>query len=144
MNCLSTTGYLSVINGCLFHGIACPMDPSGLGAPTNHRTNSTSDASGDLCQPSPHPWKSMDIYRSYEIAEYLWISWVSMDRRLGGDSNQEIVSCRAMRACVRARGLVAQWNSIPKEVAPISPFPFMGRRFSFFPFGSPNFSFSLV
>ena len=48
------------------------------------------------------------------------------DRRLGGESNREVVSCRAVRACLRARGLVAQWTWLAKVFATISPFPFWG------------------
>ena len=60
---------------------------------------------------------------------------------LGGESNQEIVSCRAVRACGRARGLVAQWNWISKVLATIFPFSFGGAELSLLPFWGDEFSF---
>ena len=66
--------------------------------------------------------------------------WIIHDRRLGGESNGEIVSFLFVRACVRACGLVAEWNSNPKDRAPFSlslwpwrafPFPFCQRAFPF-------------
>ena len=63
------------------------------------------------------------------------------NRRLGGESNREIVSFRVVRAFLRARGLVALWNSMPKLRAYLFPFPLWGAELSLFPFGAPSFPF---
>ena len=62
---------------------------------------------------------------------YLEYSGVAKGRRLGGESNREIVSCRAVCACVRSGCLV---ESDLKSPCPIFLFPFMGRRAFPFPF----------
>ena len=59
---------------------------------------------------------------------------VLIDRRLLVECNREIVSCRAVRACVRKRGLVAYWTWIAKVVAYIFSFLLLGRRAFPFPF----------
>ena len=43
-----------------------------------------------------------------------------------------------VRACMRARGLVAEWNPIPKEGPLFSLFPFGWGSFSFSPPPTPN------
>ena len=39
----------------------------------------------------------------------------------------------SFRSCVRAGGVVAQWNSSPNEAADRFPFPIWGAGLSFFP-----------
>ncbi len=46
----------------------------------------------------------------------------------GDETNREIVSCRAVRACVRARALVVRWNFGSNVRPGFSLFPFLERR----------------
>jgi hypothetical protein len=68
---------------------------------------------------------------------------VSLNRRLGGESNREIVSCRAGRAYVRARGVGSSEISAKSWVA---PFPFSLLAAPAFPFSltRPYVPFSLA
>ena len=65
-----------------------------------------------------------------------------MDRRLGGESNWEIVSFRSF-VRVRARGLFVEWEFTANVPGDISLFPFRPPHFSFFPSRIGDFSFYL-
>ena len=64
-----------------------------------------------------------------------------MYRRLGGESNREIVS---FRSHVRTRGGLIEVRSVKNVWFALFPFPFWLGRFSLFPFGSGGFPFSLL
>ena len=69
-------------------------------------------------------------------------SWM-LDRSLGGESNQEIVSCRAVRACLRAVWLPIGIGS--QKSLPTFPFSLLvSASFPFSLFGVGSFPFSLV
>ena len=54
-------------------------------------------------------------------------------RRLGwGESNRELVPFRFARACLRARGLVAPWNSIAEVAITLFSFSFWVDELSLF------------
>ena len=82
---------------------------------------------------SPAPWKLQSMQRKKSQRHYVTASrWQiqagPMDRRLGGESNREIVSCRA---CVRAQS-VSLVRSRPQFAIPSpSLFPLCPRAFPF-------------
>ena len=55
------------------------------------------------------------------------------DRRLGGESNREIVSFRFVRSCVRARGVDVRWMQSGNRPVAAFRFPFSHNGFSLFP-----------
>ena len=64
----------------------------------------------------------MYMYMYMCMYMYLYMS-MYMYRRLGGESNREIVSFRVVRACVRARGAVCKVGFGQKRYFR-APFPF--------------------
>ena len=63
-----------------------------------------------------------------------------IDRRLGDEPNGEMVSCRAVRAYVRARGA---WPSEISAKTTVVPFPFSLLAAPAFPFSLKTHPFSL-
>jgi hypothetical protein len=52
-----------------------------------------------------HPTRHIHVL--IHVLNLLWLCYCYIGGCGGGESNWEIVSCRAVRACVRARGLDA-------------------------------------
>ena len=88
---------------------------------------------------STHAYKGLNgLFQWSTLIVSLIVHGVRVDRRLGGDSDREIVS---FRSCVRAvwlpGGIRAQMTpgSFPFSLLPrrVFPFPLWGRAFSLFP-----------
>ena len=58
---------------------------------------------------------------------------IMLNRRLGGESNREIVSFRFVRSCVRARGVDVRWMQNEKRNVAAFPFPFSPCGIPLFP-----------
>ena len=71
--------------------------------------------------------------RKVNIYIYIYICIDYIYRRLGGESNREIVSFRVVRACVRARGAGSKVGSGQKSESGGFPFSLLARWLFPFP-----------